>query len=406
MKRNYFKLLHELLDLFPCVAIIGVRQCGKTTLLKALSGDWKFFDLEKGSDYQIISQDPDLFLRLNPEAVIIDESQLLPELFPALRVAIDNDRKKCGRFIISGSSSPELVKAVSESLAGRIAVIELAPFSLAEAHNLPESPFYNMVINREPLPVFLELEERISIQNIHEYWFMGGYPEPWIKDSPRFTKLWQQNYFQTYLNQDVLQLFPGLNARKYNMFINLLANLSGSIINYANGARVLGISQPTVREYFHIAHGTFIWRHIPAYEKNATKRLVKHPKGYLRDTGLLHSLLRLPDRDALMVHPAMGQSWEAMVIENIIRGFNTTGTAFEYFHYRTGGGAEIDLILEGEFGLIPVEIKYGQKVKMGELRGIRDFIKERGCRFGIVVNNDEHVRFYEEQLIGIPCSCL
>ena len=406
MERHYFQLLQELLSFFPCVAIVGVRQCGKTTLLKELSDDWKFFDLEKSSDYQVISQDPDLFLRLNPENVIIDESQLLPELFPALRVAIDNNRKKSGRFIISGSSSPELIKSISESLAGRIAVIELAPFSLTEAHGARQSPFYTKVINNEPIVNYLELDSLVSIQNIHKYWFLGGYPEPWTKNSPRFTKLWQQNYFQTYLNRDVLRLFPGLNARKYNMFLQLLANLSGNIINYSNAARVLGVSQPTVREYFHIAHGTFIWRHIPPYEKNAVKRIVKHPKGYLRDTGLLHFFLRLPDTNSLLSHPALGQSWEAMVIENIIRGFNVLGTAFEYFHYRTGGGAEIDLILEGEFGLIPVEIKYTQKINPRELRSIRDFIKERGCRFGIVINNDEHVRLYEDNLIGIPFSCL
>jgi hypothetical protein len=374
--------------------------------LENLSPDWKFFDLEKGSDHQVISQDPDLFLRLNPERVIIDESQLLPELFPALRVAIDNNRGKTGRFIISGSSSPELIKSISESLAGRIAVIELAPFSLSEAYKVGKSSFYTKVINRASLGNYLELEPQVSIQNVHKYWLRGGYPEPWIKDSPRFTKLWQQNYFQTYMNRDVLKLFPGLNAAKYNMFLQLLANLSGNIINYSNAARVLGVSQPTVREYFHIAHGTFIWRHIPSYEKNAVKRIVKHPKGYLRDTGLLHFLLRLPDTDSLLSHPVVGQSWEAMVIENIIRGFNVLGTAFEYSHYRTGGGAEIDLILEGDFGLLPVEIKYTQKIKQGELRSIRDFIKERGCRFGIVINNDEHVRLYEDNLIGIPFGCL
>jgi hypothetical protein len=114
----------------------------------------------------------------------------------------------------------------------------------------------------------------------------------------------------------------------------------------------------------------------------------------------------LPDTDSLLSHPIVGQSWEAMVIENIIRGFNVLGTAFEYSHYRTGGGAEIDLILEGDFGLLPVEIKYTQKIKQGELRSIRDFIKERGCRFGIVINNDEHVRLYEDNLIGIPFGCL
>ena len=237
MKRHYSQLLHVLLHFFPCVAVIGVRQCGKTTLLKELSEEWHLFDLEKSSDYQVISQGPDLFLRLNPDNVIIDESQLLPDLFPALRVAIDSNRTKSGRFVISGSSSPELIQSISESLAGRIAIIELAPFSLTEAHGVKQSSFYTKIINNEPLANFLKLDTKISIQDIHKYWLQGGYPEPWVKDTSRFTKLWQQNYFQTYLNRDILRLFPGLNAQKYNMFLQLLANLSGNIINYSNAAR-------------------------------------------------------------------------------------------------------------------------------------------------------------------------
>ena len=132
------------------------------------------------------------------------------------------------------------------------------------------------------------------------------------------------------------------------VFIQMLGNLSGNIINYSDVARVLGVSQPTVREYFHIAHGTFIWRHIPPYEKNAAKRIVKHPKGYLRDSGILHFLLHLDNFDALSAHPQMGHSWESMVIENLLQGLNARGAAYDCYYYRTGAGAEIDLILEGE----------------------------------------------------------
>ncbi len=406
MDRHYYALLTELLEYFPCVAILGVRQCGKTTLTKQLPDNWRYFDLEKASDFQIISQDPDLFFRLNNFDTIIDESQLLPALFPALRVAIDADRQKSGRFVITGSSSPELLKSISESLAGRIAILDMGPFNLNEAHGLAPSPFFKALTNTEPINSFLNLIPNVSITEVHDYWFKGGYPEPWIKNSPRFTKLWQQNYFQTYINRDIRRLFPNLNIQKYNLFLRLLANLSGSVINYSNAATSLGVSQPTAREYFHIADGTFIWRHIPPYEKNAVKRVVKHPKGYLRDTGLLHFLLHINTIDDLLAHPIMGHSWEALVIENIIRGLNVQGISFEYYHYRTGGGAEVDLILEGDFGLIPIEIKYTQKVSLKSLRGIRDFIKERKCQFGIVINNDEQVRLYEENLIGIPFACL
>ncbi|VAW38428.1 hypothetical protein MNBD_DELTA04-231 [hydrothermal vent metagenome] len=403
MKRQYTDLLHELLGLFPCVAIVGVRQCGKTTLLKQLPEPWRHFDLEKGSDYEVISRDPDLFLRLNPTHTAIDEAQLLPELFSSLRVAIDADRSRSGRFVITGSSSPELTRSIAESLAGRVAVIELAPLAFSEIFMPSPSPLVRLVVDKARPGDFLQLTTSDdTLAHVHDYWLRGGYPEPWLKNSPRFTKLWAGNYIQTYLERDILQLFPGLNRQKYRLFLQMLGNISGSIVNYSNMARILAISQPTAREYLQIAHGTFIWRHIPAFVRNASKRLVKHPKGYLRDSGLLHFLLHLYTIDDLLAHPVMGSSWEAMVIEELLRGFNILGVPCQYFYYRTGGGAEVDLVLEGEFGLIPVEIKYGQKVPGRELRPIRDFIREFDCPYGLVINNADRTVLYDERLVGVP----
>ena len=406
MKRHAFPLLQELLGLFPCVALLGVRQCGKTTLLRELPPDWRRFDMEKLADHEAIARDPDLFLRLNPNHVAIDESQLLPTLFPALRVAIDNDRESRGRFVITGSSSPELLSAISESLAGRVAIIDMGPFSLAEAYELPPSPVLAMVAGRAAANDLANVPARLSLGQVTDYWLHGGYPEPWIKNSQRFRKLWLQNYLQTYLDRDLPRLFPGLDRQKFRLFVQMLAQLSGSIINYSDVARALGVSQPTARDYFHIAHGSFVWRHLPAYEKNAAKRVVKHPKGYLRDSGLLHFLLHLQDRDDLMAHPRMGASWEGMVIENLVRGLAAAGVDFNAFHYRSGGGAEIDLVLEGEFGLLPVEIKHTQHVDARSLRALRDFVAERGCRYGIVINNDERPRLLDDKLIGIPRAAL
>ncbi|VAW81895.1 hypothetical protein MNBD_GAMMA13-454 [hydrothermal vent metagenome] len=406
MDRHATPLLQELLTLFPCIAIIGVRQCGKTTLLQELPDTWKIYDLEKGSDYGQIARDPDLFFRLNHSQVAIDESQQLADIFPALRVAIDADRHQTGRFVITGSSSPELLDAIAESLAGRVAIVELSPFSLAEACAVPPSDFFQAINAGDTITKLLALQPRVELSCLFDYWLQGGYPEPWIKSQTRFHKLWMQNYTQTYIDRDILQLFPGINRPKYRLFIQMLSSLNGTIINYSEVARALGVSQPTVRDYFQIAHGTFIWRHIPSYEKNATKRIVKHPKGYLRDSGLLHFLLHLNDLDALMAHPQMGRSWESMVIENILRGLDAQGISYDYYHYRTGGGAEIDLILEGEFGLLPIEIKYGQKVSSKTLRGMRDFVRERQCPLGIIINNAERVTQYEENLIGIPFTCL
>lgn len=155
---------------------------------------------------------------------------------------------------------------------------------------------------------------------------------------------------------------------RFRRFLELLGGLSGRVINYAETARALNVSQPTARDYFDIAHGTFVWRRVGAFTGDAMKRIVKHPRGYLRDSGLLHSLLRIPDRAALLSHPQMGASWEGMVVEEILRQLAALGASVEYSHYRTSGGAEVDLVLRGDFGLVAVEVKHGSDVDARVLR--------------------------------------
>jgi len=226
----YKKLIIEYLQFFPCVAIIGPRQCGKTTLLESFLPEWKIIDLEKQSDFQILSQDPDLYLRLNPEKIGIDEAQIFPELFPALRVAIDSDRKKPGRFIITGSSSPNLVRSISESLAGRIGIIEMAPFAFAEVSGAsPSFQLCQFIIEQAPIETLIrELKSESDIKQAHKYWLQGGYPEPWIKQNKRFQSLWMNQYLGAYIMRDILRLFPRINETRFRTFVRLLVGVSGS----------------------------------------------------------------------------------------------------------------------------------------------------------------------------------
>ena len=404
IQRTCDKLIDEYLDFFPCVALIGPRQSGKTTLLNKLSGSWDYFDLEKTADYKLISDSPDMFFRMNKEHVAIDEAQLLPELFPALRVAIDNQRDKAGRFVITGSSSPELLKSISESLAGRIGIIEVSPLSLEELA-VGESSFYTLF--KDPTnyrSIIDNLTHRSSLKGIHDYWFRGGYPEPWSRNQERFTDIWMEQYIQTYVERDIARLFPSLKRVRFKQFTQMLAGLSGQVINYSEVARTLGVSQPTIRDYFSIVHGTFLWRHIPPYEKNVKKRIVKHPKGHLRDSGLLHHMLRLRDLRQLQSHPSMGFSWESMVTEELLRGLNNQGIAHDYYFYRTASGAEVDLVLEGKFGTIPIEIKYNQSVSPSKIRAIKDFVHSNELPFGVVIDNGESVRWITEEVVAIPFS--
>jgi len=408
MRRIYEPQLREYLEEFPCVAVIGPRQCGKTTLVNTLGSDWQYFDMERLADIAAIEHDPGHFLRLYPRRIVIDESQLLPSLFPALRVAIDEERAQRGRFVITGSSSPELLRSVSESLAGRVGVIEMSPFSWCELSRGGISPLIERIVSGVTCHRRLieGLEPTGTAADVADYWYRGGYPEPWLKETTRSRRTWMEQYVRTYLQRDVAQLFPGLNQEKFRLFIQVLAGLSGQVMNYSETARALGVSQPTVRDYFEIAHGTFLWRKLPAYERNAVKRIVKAPRGYLRDSGLLHHLLRITDLSALMGHPAVGCSWEGVVVEEWIRQLNASGASFDAYYYRTSGGAEVDLILEGFFGLIPIEIKRGQRIDARDLRSLKDFVDERNCSLGIVMNNDLAPRFYTEKIIGLPFSFL
>ena len=290
-------------------------------------------------------------------------------------MAIDADRSVKGRFVITGSSSPHLLRSVSESLAGRVAIIELAPFSCSEAFGRPESPFFSLLARRAKAKEWVrDLRPRATLREIHDYWWRGGFPEPWLAKGRDLHRDWMDQYIQTYIQRDVLRLFPGLNQDRFRLFTQLLAGLSGTVINFSDAARALGVSPPTIRDYFEIAHGSFLWRTLPPYEKKALKRVVRHPRGHLRDSGVLHHLMRLPDQKALLSHPQMGFSWEGMVTEEIIRGLNARGISHDAYFYRTGAGGEVDLVLEGAFGLLPIEIKHGQTVTAYELRSLSEFV--------------------------------
>jgi len=402
-------LLRTYLEAFPCVAVIGVRQCGKTTLVKTLGERWKHYDLERRADHDVVTRDPDTFFRLNPRRVTLDEAQLAPDIFPALRVAIDEHRREKGRYVVTGSSSPELLRSVSETLAGRIGIIELAPFSWSEVTETSERDSFlrRLTDRRLTAPALIEgLRQRAALSLANEYWFRGGFPEPWLNSSDEFRKRWVEQFVQTYLYRDVKRLFPNLDELRFRRFVEMLAGLSGRTLNFADVGRALSLSQPTARDYFEIAHGTFIWRRIPAYSGNVIKRVVKHPRGYLRDSGLLHTLLRIPDLDALLSHPQAGASWEGMVVDEILRQLNAIGASYDYSYYRTGGGAEVDLVLEAGFGRVAVEIQRASTPDTRGLRGIRDFIREQKARLGIVINTDAAPRVYEEKILGLPFNWL
>lgn len=405
-KRFLAQKVHRLLEMFPAVAIIGPRQCGKSTLVKAIRPDWKYYDLERPDDYQLISSDPLGFFSRQTEQVIIDEAQEFPDLFKVLRGVIDQNRKMAGRFLLTGSSSPEIVKGLSESLAGRLATIELWPLKATEFYDRPLPPVYELLCAPAiDLDRLSRMQPSLEPGQVYEHWLRGGYPEARIKGKnvPEFHGLWMDQYFADYIRRDIQRLFPRLNIHTFRLFIQALSFHSGNIINQSEIARALEVSSPTARDYLEILHNTFIWRNLRSYEHNSLKEVQKMPRGFFRDQGILHHLLKIDDVDRLLLHPTAGRSFEAFVIEEVIRGFQCTMKAGIDFHfYRTKDKSEIDLIVSGPFGVIPIEIKLGYKINQRMLTSLKNFINDTGVPFGILINNAERTEFLTDTIIQIP----
>lgn len=401
--RSIKEKITHLLNLFPVVAIVGVRQCGKTTLVKQLKPEWKYYDLERADDYDLISKDPIGFFARYDKKLVLDEVQSYPALFNILRSVIDNNRNLTGRFIITGSSSPQLIRGISESLAGRIATVELAPLKNNELERKPISKIYELLSNEKTKIANLQHLETISnIKSIYNNWFYGGYPEPALKKGD-FYPIWTAEYINNFIRRDIARLFPRINSDKYRLFIQSLASHSGKVINLSEIATALEVSSPTIKEYFEIIHNTFIWRNLRSFEKNSLKKVQKASKGFFRDQGILHYLLKIKTIDDLLLHPVAGFSFESFVIEELIRGFSAINEPnIDFYYYRTRDKSEIDLIIDGSFGIIPVEIKLGRSLNSRMLQSLKIFLEDMKLKFGLLINNAERIEMVDDKIIQIP----
>ncbi|MGH8704535.1 MAG: ATP-binding protein [Burkholderiales bacterium] len=334
-RRMVARLLRARLARYPAAALLGPRQSGKTTLAHGLSG--LYFDAEQPADR--------LRLELEWEAVaagrrlaVIDEAQTWPELFPRLRAAIDAKRRRNGRFLLLGSVSPALMREVSESLAGRLALVELTPFLLGE---LPEG-------------------------RLGRLWLQGGFPDGGILGGERFPA-WQRDFAALMAQRDLpawgLPATPQVTQR----LMHMLAAVHGQVWNASNLGSSLGLSYHTVNRYLDFLEGAYLVRRLAPWSGRIGKRLVKSPRIYLRDSGVLHALLGIDSRNALLRHPLAGASWEGFAIEQILGGLAARGADFEAFFLRSSDGREIDLLLRLGRTLIALEIKLAARASPEDL---------------------------------------
>ncbi|MGD9108604.1 MAG: ATP-binding protein [Gammaproteobacteria bacterium] len=406
IKRNLFSQVTDLLEYFPIVVILGARQTGKTTLSKQIAPNWKYLDLENPRDYDNFTTDPIFVFERYPQKLIIDEAQEYPDLFKILRGVIDANRNQKGRYILTGSSNPELKNHVAETLAGRVATIELGTLKANEYYDKPLSQFYDLFKQKLSKGNIVSGAPPLTQKEINYMWLRGGFPEP-IQYNDAQYQTWMQKYFDSYINRDLAKLFPKLNKIAYSRFINILGSLSGSILNKANIGRAVEVHESTIREYLEIAEGTYIFRLLLSYEKSKTKSIVKMPKGYIRDTGLIHYLQKISDNESLYNNQIVGRSFESFVIEELFKGIEAAGISnVNSFYYRTRNGAEIDLILDGYFGVLPIEIKYGSTVLSRQLQTLERFVIENKLPFGMIINQSKQVEWLRPRIIQIPVGWL
>ena len=364
------RLLH-LAQQFPAVLVLGARQVGKTTLARQSFAGFTYLDLEDSATHALFAEDPrfQLDARTSSAGLILDEAQRLPTLFDALRGAIDADRQRMGRFVILGSAQPTLVRQVSESLAGRVGILELSALTVQEA-----------------------ITGEAPIKDYRQLWLSGGFPDA-VGAAARGGNFrdWWEAYLRTYVERDLPALGVSADPIVMRKLLTMLAHAQGGLANLSQFAAALGLSQPTIARYVDILEQSFLLRRLPPYFRNVGKRLVKAPKLYLRDTGLLHHLLNIDALEVLDSHPIRGASWETFVMEDLLRR-----EAVAYPHgvahfWRTAGGAEVDMLLERGGALHAVEVKTARATSPYLARGLRAIMDDTGAVSATIIDQGQGV---------------
>jgi predicted AAA+ superfamily ATPase len=322
---EYLEAVRTALGRSPVTALLGPRQCGKTTLARMIPSSVTF-DLESLPDRRRL-QNPEMVLGSIDGTVVIDEIQRMPALFEVLRVLVDRSGNR-GRFLILGSASPDIVRGASETLAGRIEFIELAGFDISE----------------------------LDGEDVDRLWLRGGFPRSFLADSDQDSTAWREGFIRTFLERDIAELGFALPSAAMRRFWTMLAHQHGQTWNGSQIGRSMGLSDKTVRGYLDVLTGTFMVRQLQPWHENIGKRQVKAPKIYIRDSGILHALLGLERREDLLSHPKVGASWEGFAIEQLLRN---VGHAQAWF-WATHGGAELDLLIQHRGKRYGFEIKFNE----------------------------------------------
>jgi predicted AAA+ superfamily ATPase len=378
--RGYRTSLKGLLRRFPAVTILGPRQCGKTTFIRQALPGWTYLDLERPRDLAPLMADPEARLEQLGDRVILDEAQRAPELFPVLRGLIDRRRGVKSRFVLLGSASPALVRGISESLAGRTAFLDLPPFR------------------------WDEVRRRRPREDLAALWFRGAFPEAYLERSDGRRADWFEAYTRAFIERDLPGLGIDVSAPQMRRLWMMLAHVNGGLWNASSVAAALGTSYHTVNRYVEILEQTFLLRRLPPFFANIGKRLVKSPKVYFRDTGLLHHFLGIPSLSALDTHPGRGTSFEAFVIDQVVAAYKRVAPNSQPYFWRTAQGDEVDLLIDLGSRRIPFEIKLHSAPAGEDVPGLRRCLRDLGLSRGYVLYPGRERYSLGEGVVALPAE--
>lgn len=402
-QRNIETKICRYFESFSCVLLVGARQTGKSTLLQHLYGKTlKSFTFDPVQDIYGARADPDLFLRNNPAPLILDEIQYVPELVPALKRYVDAHRAP-GLFLFTGSQQWEVMRNLSESMAGRLAIIELPAFSLSEQKDNDKFNWFKGWL--ESAGDVTAASERllhgasVGLSPTQLIW-RGSYPEVQTLADDVIPG-WMRGYVSTYLQRDVRNLLAVKDETQFGAFLSLIAALTAQECNYSQMGRDIGLSTPAVQNWIAALRGTFQWLEIPAFSRNPIKKLSQKPKGYLTDTGLACYLLRLSSPEAVLGHPLFGALFETWVMLELRKQVQALGTLPAFHHFRLHSGMEVDLVAEINGTFFPVEIKAASSVKPHDAAGITRFQDMIGKQAGAGL-----VVYCGKQVLRLSARCL